>query len=168
MRDRNLERNIKRVEAFIEHWKQLSQFLERGFQGGMITSEEEGAFLDLKCALAQEHETLMTLLASNSERDERPLKLLNLVPSLEMLKELPEHMPRKISTDWHTSYLGMQALLGKLKGQKAQLAGISSLQVGAKRVFLNPVTMVLVYAAAGYGIYVLAEEWIPKLAQLGQ
>jgi hypothetical protein len=168
MRDRNLERNIHRVEAFIEHWKQLSQFLERGFQGGVITPEEEAGFLELKSTIAQEHETLMTLLATSSERDERPLKLLNLVPSLEMLKELPEHMPRKISTDWHTSYLAMQALLGRLKGRQAQLAAISSLRVGAKRVFLSPLMVVLVYAAAGYGIYRLAEEWIPRLAQLGK
>lgn len=168
MRDRNLERNIRRVEAFIEHWKQLSQFLERGFQGGVIAPEEEAGFLELKSTLAQEYETLMTLLANQSERDERPLKLLNLVPSLEMLKDLPEHMPRKISTDWHTSYMAIQALLGRLKGQQAQLAAISSLRVGAKRVFLSPMMMVLVYAAGGYGIYKLAEEWIPKLSQLGK
>jgi len=33
MRDRNLERNIQRVEASIESWKQFSQFLDRGFKG---------------------------------------------------------------------------------------------------------------------------------------
>jgi hypothetical protein len=167
MRDRNLERNIARVEAFLEHWKQLSQFLERGFQGGASTPEEESAFLELKSTIAREHELLMTLLGNMVERDERPLKLMNLAPSLEMLKEMPEHMPRKLSTDWHTSYLAMQALLGRLRGQKAHLASISSLQVGAKRVFLNPVLLISVYVAAGYGVYKLAEEWIPKLSQIG-
>jgi uncharacterized membrane protein YcfT len=59
-------------------------------------------------------------------------------------------------------------LLGRLKGQQAQLAAISSLQVGMRRVFLHPVTMLLMCAAACYGVYKLSEEWIPKLAQLGK
>jgi hypothetical protein len=168
MRNRNLERNINRVETYLEHWKQLSQYLERGFHGTAIAPEDEVAFLELKSTLAQEHETLMTLLANTADRDERPLKLLNLVPSLEMLKDLPEHMPRKISTDWHTSYLAMQALLGRLRGQQAQLAAISSFHLGIKSVFLNPVTVVFVYAAACYGVYKLTEEWIPRLSQLGK
>jgi hypothetical protein len=45
MRDRNLERNIQRVEATIESWKQFSQFLDRCFKGYPFAAEEEVSVL---------------------------------------------------------------------------------------------------------------------------
>jgi hypothetical protein len=160
MRDRNLERNIKRVEAFVERWKQLSQFLDRGFQGQNFASEEESAFLDLKSNIAQEHELLMTTLAS-SERDDKALKLLNTVTSLQSFKELNEGMSKKVAADWHNTYISLQALLGRLRGRQVQLSQVSSVSMGFKRVFGNPVMILLVAAAAGYGVYKFAEEMFP-------
>jgi len=164
MRDRNLEKNIIRVEAFVERWKQLSQFLDRGFQGQNFTPEEESAFLDLKCVIAQEHELLMTTLAS-SERDDKALKLLNTVPSLQSFKDLPEGMSKKVAADWHNTYISLQALLGRLRGRQVQLAQLSSLGLGLKRVFSNPIMILLVVVAAGYGVYKFAEEMIPKIQE---
>lgn len=162
MRDRNLERNIKRVEAFVERWKQLSQFLDRGFQGQNFASEEESAFLELKSNIAQEHELLMTTLAS-SEHEDKALKLLNTVPSLQSFKELPEGMAKKVAADWHNTYISLQAMLGRLRGRQVQLSQISSLSLGFKRVFGNPFMILLVAAAAGYGVYKFAEEMFPRI-----
>ena len=67
MRDRQLEKNIARVEGFIEEWKQLSQFLDHGFQGDRLTDEEEAAFLELKSRIAQHYEVLMTTLGPDAE-----------------------------------------------------------------------------------------------------
>ena len=166
MRDRNLERNIQRVEAFVELWKRLSQFLDRGFKGDPFTSEEEAAFLDLKSQIAQGYEALMVMLASEADRDDRALRLLNGVPSLSSFKELPEGMSRKLATEWHGTYMGLQALLGRLRGRQAQLRSISTFAVGMRNVFANPIVILLVMIAAAYGVYRFAEEWIPKLTQL--
>src|SRR5712664_4130875 len=121
MRDRNLEKNIQRVEAFVESWKQLSQFLDRGFKGEPFAGEEEVAFLELKSHIVQEHELLIVTLANETERDDRALRLLNSVPSLSAFKALPEGMAKKIATEWHSTYLALQALLGRLRGREAQL-----------------------------------------------
>lgn len=166
MRDRNLERNIKRLEAFIERWKEFGHFLDRGLQGMEITGEDEAVFLDLKSKIAQEHEVIMTLLEHQAQRDERALKLINLVPSLGAMREFAEGMPRKVTTDWHTIYMYLQAVLGQLKGRQAQLAGISSLQVGLQRVFSNPVMVVLIAICTGYGVYKFADEWFPHIINL--
>lgn len=166
MRDRNLERNIQRVEAFVESWKQLSQFLDRGFKGDSFTGEEEAAFLDLKSQIAQEYEALMVMLASEAERDDRALRLLNGVPSLSSFKELPEGMSKKLATEWHGTYMGLQALLGRLRGRQEQLKRVSTFAVGMRNVFANPIVILLVMVAAAYGVYRFAEEWIPKLTQL--
>jgi len=166
MRDRNLERNIQRVEAFVGLWKQLSQFLDRGFRGAPFAGEEEAAFLDLKSQIAQEYEALMVMLATEAERDDRALRLLSGVPSLSSFKDLPEGMAKKMATEWHGTYLRLQALLGRLHGRQEQLRSISTFAVGMRNVFANPIVILLIMIAAAYGVYRFAEEWIPKLTQL--
>ena len=166
MRDRNLERNIQRVEAFVGSWKQLSQFLDRGFKGDPFTGEEEAAFLDLKSRIAQEYEALMVMLASEADRDDRTLRLLNSVPSLSSFKDLPEGMAKKMATEWHGTYLRLQALLGRLHGRQEQLRSINTFSVAMRNVFANPIVILLIMIAAAYGVYRFAEEWIPKLTQL--
>ena len=166
MRDRNLEKNIQRVEAFIESWRQLSQFLDRGFKGESFGGEEEVAFLELKSCIAQEHELLVVTLGSETERDDRALRMLNSVSSLAAFKELPEGMSKKLATEWHSTYLGLQALLGRLRGRQAQLKSVSTFRVGMQRVFANPLVILLVMITASYGVYRFAEDWIPKLSLL--
>jgi hypothetical protein len=166
MRDRNLERNIRRVEAFVERWKELSQFLDRGFKGDQFSGEEEKAFLDLKSRIAQEYELLMVTLGSETERDDRALRLLHSVSSLSSFKELPEGTAKKVATEWHNMYLGLQALLGRLRGRQIQLKGVSTLRMATRNVLANPLVILLVMIAAAYGVYRFAEEWIPKLSQI--
>jgi hypothetical protein len=166
MRDRNLEKNIVRVEAFIESWRELSQFLDRGFTGAPFAGEEEIAFLELKSRIAQEHELLAVTLATESERDDRVLRLLNSVPSLSAFKELPEGMAKKVATEWHSTYLALQALLGRLRGRQTQLRNVSTFRVAMRNVFANPIVILLIMIVAAYGVYRFAEDWIPKLSQL--
>ena len=165
MRDRNLERNIKRLDAFVDRWKTLSQFLDRGFKSEEFTADEEAAFLDLKSKIAQEYELLMSTLGTGAERDDRALRLLNSVPSLHSFRDLPESMPKKIASDWHSTYMALQALLGRLKGRQAQLASVSTVRQGLKNVFSHPLLVLLLLVAAGYGVYRFAEDWIPKLKE---
>ena len=166
MRDRNLEKNIRRVEAFVESWKQLSQFLDRGFKGDPFASQEEAAFLELKSRIAQEHELLSVTLGSEADRDDRALRMLNSVPSLSAFKGLPEGMSKKLATEWHSTYMGLQALLGRLRGRQAQLQSVSTMRVAMQNVLVHPLMILLIMIAAAYGVYRLAEEWIPKLSEL--
>ena len=166
MRDRNLEKNVQRVEAFVESWKQLSQFLDRGFKGDPFTGEEEAAFLELKSRIAQEHELLSVTLATDVDRDDRALRMLNSVPSLASFKDLPEGMAKRLANEWHSTYLALQALLGRLRGRQAQLQSVSTVRVAMRNVFANPLVILLVMITASYGVYRFAEDWIPKLTQL--
>jgi len=165
MRDRNLERNIKRLEEFVELWKQLSEFLDRGFKESSFTTEEETAFLELKSEIARRHELLMTTLNAADERDDKALRLLNTVPSLQAFKELPEGMARKVAGEWHATFIAMQALLGRLSGRREQLAVVSSLGAGTRRVFAHPLIVLLLLALAGYGAYRLGQDVVPRIEQ---
>jgi hypothetical protein len=167
MRDPRLEKNIKRVEAFIERWRQLSQYLDRGFKHEAFTPEEEAGFLDLKSAIATEHEVLRTTIGGDAERDDKDkaMRLLNSVPSLTSFRDLPEGMAHKIAGEWHSTYMALHSLLGRLQGRKIQLSSISSVGMGAQRVFGNPLMIVLIALAACYGMYKVAEEVIPAVAK---
>ena len=109
---------------------------------------------------------LMTMLGSAADRDDKALRLLNTVTSLQGFKELPEGMAKKVATEWHNTYIGLQALLGRLKGRQAQLAAISSFRFGLRRVFDNPLVVTLVAVSAFYGVYRFADDWIPKLKEI--
>jgi esterase/lipase superfamily enzyme len=165
MRDRQLDKNIARLEALIEKWKLLSQFLDRGFQQN-FTAEDEAAFLELKSQIAREYELMMTMLASMADREERALRLMNSVTSLAAFKDFPEGADRRIATEWHNAYIGWQALLGRLRGRQAQLTATSSLGAALRRVFSKPFVLVVMLALAGYGTWHLANDWLPRLTYL--
>jgi hypothetical protein len=163
MRDRNLERNIKRLEEFVELWKQLSQFLDRGFKQESFTPDEELAFLDLKSQIARQHEMLMAALGGVADRDDKALRLLNTVPSLQAFKELPEGMARKIASEWHGTFIAMQALLGRLGGRQEQLASVSTVAPSIRRVFGHPLVIMLLLTLAGFGAYRVGLDALPKI-----
>ncbi len=162
MRDPKLEKNIGRLELLIEQWKKMSQFLDKGFQQQPIEAQEEAAFLELKSNIAREYELLMTTLGTIAERDEKVLRLLNVAQSLQSLRELEEGMDKKVVGDWHSVFIAMQALLGRLKGRQATLAGISSFRMGVVRVLGNPLILLAFAIAAGYGIYRFVDDWAPR------
>lgn len=163
MRDRKLEKNIARLESLINRWKELSQLLDRGFQQQGVEPKEEAAFLELKSSVARDYELMMTTLGSMADRDNRVLRLLNMAVSLQALGALEEGVDKKIVGDWHSAFLGMQALLGKLLGRQATLAGISSFRMALLRVTGNPLVVVAITAAACYGVYRFIDDWLPQL-----
>ena len=59
--------------------------------------------------------SLMTTLNAESLRDDKTMRLLNNVPSLQSFADLPEGMDKKIAHDWHSTFLTLQALVGQLK-----------------------------------------------------
>ncbi len=163
MRDRNLERNICRVEEFVELWKQLSEFLDKGFKQPSFSAEEETAFLELKSEIARRHELLMTTLGATEERDDKARRLLNTVPSLQAFKDLPEGMARKVAGEWHATFIATQALLGRLNGRREQLATVSTFRTGLRRVLGHPLIILLLLVLAAYGAYRLGADAVPLI-----
>lgn len=128
--------------------------------------KEEAAFLALKSAIVQEHETLVTLLNVEGMREDKAMRLLNAVPSLASFRGLPEGTDKRLAAEWHSTLLALQALLGRLKGRQIQLAAISSVRVGWKNVFSHPTIVLLLLVCSGYGVYRFAVDWVPKVIEL--
>jgi hypothetical protein len=81
------------------------------------------------------------------------------------MRELPEGMAKKIGSEWHSTYMALQALLGRLRGRQAQLSFLSAWKAGWSHGVKNPVMIMLVAALALYGAYRLAERLVPIIKQ---
>jgi hypothetical protein len=153
MKDKQLEKNIQNLEAFLETWKQFNQYLQRSFRGETFTDDDEEAFLDLKSVIAQEYETLMMSLAGEIERDEKALRILIDSPSLRSIREASEGLARRVEAEWHSTFIKLQTALGRLKGRRIQLASVSTASVMFGRVLRNPVAILFIMIVVGLALF---------------
>ncbi|MSR64617.1 MAG: hypothetical protein EXS18_02420 [Verrucomicrobiae bacterium] len=153
MKDKQLEKNIQKLEAFLETWKQFNHYLQRSFRGETFTDEDEDAFLDLKSTIAQEYETVMMALAPEVEKDEKTLRILIDAPSLRSIRDASEGMSRRVESEWHTTFIKLQTSLGRLKAKRIQLASVSSIGVVTGRVMQNPIVILFIIVVIGAAIY---------------
>ncbi len=157
MKDKQLEKNIQKLEAFLETWKQFNQFLQRAFRGETFTEEDEDAFLDLKSTIAQEYESVMMGLAPDVEKDEKALRILIDAPSLRAVRDSSEGMARRVEAEWHSTFIKLQTTLGRLKGRRIQLASVSTFGVVAGRVLQNPIVILFIIVVVGLGVLRVCE-----------
>jgi len=153
MKDKQLEKNIQNLEAFLETWKQFNHYLQRAFRGETFTDEDEEQFLDLKSVIAQEYETLMMSLAPDVERDEKALRILVDAPSLRSIRDSSEGMARRVEAEWHATFIRLQTALGRLKGRRIQLASVSTVGVIFGQVLRNPLAILVIMAIIGFALY---------------
>src|ERR1043166_568481 len=141
MRDKQLEKNIQKLETFLETWKQFNQYLQRAFRGETFTDEDEDAFLDMKITIAQEYESDRQALGPDVEKDEKALRTLLDAPSLRSIRDSSEGMARRVEAEWHTTFIKLQTAMGRLKARRIQLASVSTIGVAAGRVLQNPIVI---------------------------
>lgn len=158
MKDKQLEKNIQKLEAFLETWKQFNQYLQRAFRGETFTDEDEDAFLDLKSTIAQEYETVMMALAPDVEKDEKALRILIDAPSLRSVRDASEGMARRVEAEWHSTFIKLQTALGRLKGKRIQLASVNAVGVALGRVLQNPIVILFIIVVAGIGVLKICEK----------
>lgn len=159
MKDKQLEKNIQKLEAFLETWKQFNQYLQRAFRGESFTDEDEDQFLELKSTIAQEYETVMMSLAPDVEKDEKALRILVDAPSLRSVRDSSEGMARRVEAEWHATFIRLQTALGRLKGRRMQLASVSTTGVVMGRVFRNPIVILFVIVVVGYAVVEVCDKF---------
>jgi|ERR1051326_3924223 hypothetical protein len=158
MKDKQLEKNIQKLEAFLETWKQFNHYLQRAFRGETFTDEDEEEFLDLKSTIAQEYETVMLALSPEVEKDEKTLRILIDAPSLRSIRDASEGMARRVEAEWHTTFIKLQTALGRLKAKRIQLASVSGIGVAVGRVLQNPIVILFIIVVAGIGVLKVCES----------
>jgi hypothetical protein len=118
----NSKTALAKTKEFIELWKKFNQIYKEAMGKTAITEEEEDLFLETKSIVARKFQTLVDSLAIERSTIDRTYDVINQILSLRSISTLSEESLRKISNDWHQSYISLNRLLGHLEAQKDSLA----------------------------------------------
>jgi hypothetical protein len=109
---------IAKTKEFIELWKKFNQIYKEAMGKTAITEEEEDLFLETKSIVARKFQTLVDSLSIERSTIDRTYDVINQILSLRSISTLSEESLRKISNDWHQSYISLNRLLGHLEADK--------------------------------------------------
>ena len=109
---------IAKTKEFIELWKKFNQIYKEAMGKTAITEEEEDLFLETKSIVARKFQTLVDSLSIERSTIDRTYDVINQILSLRSISTLSEESLRKISNDWHQSYISLNRLLGHLEAEK--------------------------------------------------
>jgi len=109
---------IVKTKEFIELWKKFNQIYKEAMGKTTITEEEEDLFLETKSIVARKFQTLVDSLSIERSTTDRTYDVISQILSLRSISTLSEESLRKISNDWHQSYISLNRLLGHLEAEK--------------------------------------------------
>lgn len=124
MRDKKLDSMISQMEAYLECWKQFSNFLNMA-RAKRYGPEEEAQFLEVKSVMTQQLEMILAAFEAPPVSREDIHALIGNASSIRSLSELNENSLRNLESQWHKIFIALQAVLGQLKVQQKKLEGES-------------------------------------------
>lgn len=119
MSTKKIDQLILATENYLECWKQFNRYLALA-RGKKFSAEDESQFLELKCVIAQELETLLAAFESGLPTREETTSLITRTPSIRFVSELNETSLREMEGQWHRIFIAWQSILGQLKVQQRQ------------------------------------------------
>ncbi len=155
MRDKKLERQIDKFENFIELWKKFHELFIMARSQNDISQTDEKEFFEIKTIIARNYSVLMDSIGISDAKDSSSLEMLSQVVSLADAKDISEGIAKRITSVWNTKYLDFQKILGELEHNKEELAHISSFKIFLKKLFWNPITILIYLLIVGAGGYIL-------------
>jgi hypothetical protein len=120
MHNKKLDQLVVQVENYLECWKQFNSFLTLA-RGKKFSAEDENQFLEVKSIIVQEMELIASSIDGPFPAREEVHALVGSASSLRSLSETNEGTLRGMETNWHKTYVTLQAILGQLKVQQRQL-----------------------------------------------
>ena len=134
---------IAKTKEFIELWKKFNQIYKEAMGKTAITEEEEDLFLETKSIVARKFQTLVDSLSIERSTIDRTYDVINQILSLRSISTLSEESLRKISNDWHQSYISLNRLLGHLEAEMN--AAVEKDKISLKQV-LDAIARFVLYA----------------------
>ncbi len=134
---------IGKTKEFIELWKKFNQIYKEAMGKTTITEEEEDLFLETKSIVARKFQTLVDSLSIERSTIDRTYDVINQILSLRSISTLSEESLRKISNDWHQSYISLNRLLGHLEAEMN--AAVEKDKISLKQV-LDAIARFVLYA----------------------
>ena len=109
---------IIKTKEFLELWKKFDHIYKDAMKKTSVTEEEEDLFLETKSIVARKFQILVDSLPVERSIVDRAFDIINKIISLKSISTLSEEALRRISNDWHQTYISLNRLLGHLEAQK--------------------------------------------------
>jgi len=124
MRNKKLDGMISQMEAYLECWKQFSNFINLA-RAKKFGPEDEAQFLEVKSVITQQLEMILAAFEAPPVSREDIHSLVGNSASIRAMSELNENALRGIENQWHKIFISLQAVVGQLKVQQQQIEGQS-------------------------------------------
>jgi hypothetical protein len=134
MISKELENRIRKTKDFAELWMKFRDMYIEATKKEVVTPEEEKSFLETKSLIARKYQALVDILKLKPTEEDRTLDVVSGVLSLKSLSTLSDMQTRKIESDWQSSYILLNKVLGHLESEKESLARVSRIKIIMERL----------------------------------
>ena len=165
MINRELEKKILQLKECLQLLEKFRSSYSQAISSKGATPEQEKEFLEVKSLLARRYQTLMEKLGETPSAEDRTFDLISQFVSLKAAETVSEIQFKKIESDWHNSYLSLNKIIGRLESEKEELSRVSAVKTALKKIFLNPVSSLILLALAIILIFFLFAGPIKELMQ---
>ena len=166
MRDRKLEQSISFIRDFINLWQDFGNFLNLPPEREIASGDEE-KFMSMKSAIAQRCQALQEMLEGGFPMEGKIVDILSQSPGLAQIISQPMHI-KKLQNDWHSTYIGLNKVLGSLEAKRGRLLHISRFSLVFKSFVHHPLTVLVFLIAIIMFFYALIARFLTpeKISQL--
>ena len=159
MIDKELERKIEHLNEFIKIWVDFNDFLNKYGKKETISKEDEEAFLNLKSLIARRYQNLEDTLGDDLTKDNNIIPTVTHATTLKQLLGNSGLQMRKIMNDWHSSFILLNKVLGRLESRRETLASINKFSVLFPKIIKNPLLILFLIVCGIIIIYLIISKF---------
>lgn len=140
MRDKQVETKLRLLTLQLDSWKRLHDFITYGLDKArpIISAEQERQFTEVRGALLQETEYVLTTLDAVSELSGKSMNVLQRAVSIRGVRDLTNEEVRRLEAEWNGVFTKLGVLQGQLKARRKDLESQSPVQYYFNRLFARP------------------------------
>jgi hypothetical protein len=131
------EQDIKTVKSFLEFWGKFHSIYANIISKELITQDDEAKFLETKELIRMKYDEMKKGMDLHYVPRTRPTDPVSDILALNGVRFMAEKNLSKVDDDWKDSYVFLNSILERLKGNKRRLEQFNPVGVFFKRMFRN-------------------------------
>ena len=137
------------IKELISLWEEFHSHYKAAFGQENPSEEAEEKFLKVKSEIARRSEAILCATWSESFYEEKMLMQVVLqIPTLKSIAAISEMQLRKIESDWHSAYISLNRLLGRMESQGGKKQKDLGKKISSqRRAILKPLVVLIVIIA---------------------
>ena len=134
MKDKDIESKIKHLKEFTQLWTKFHDMYKNAISRETISPEDEKNFLETGSLIARKYQALKDFLGIEPSYENRTYDVISQILSLKSVAAISDVSLGKIESDWHSSYIILNGLLGEFEEQQESLSKVSRLRLMVRKI----------------------------------